>query len=465
MASEDPVPVIDDYDAAVAFLDERVARGVRPGLERTEGVLSYLADPHTAYSTIHVAGTNGKTTVARMVDAILGSHGLRTGTFTSPHLRHVEQRFAIDGATMSRETFVAAVRDIAWFVEEYERREGEGPTYFEMTTLVALSAFAEAAVDVAIVEVGLGGRLDSTNVIDANISVITGIAVDHTAMLGHTVSAIAGEKVAILKDRGTLVTGPLPAATEGVVTARVAETASRWLRSGDDFGVESAVPAVGGWSASMRGVYDDYEDLYMPLHGRHQVDNLATAIAASEALVEHALDLEALRAATSAMTSPGRIEVVGRHPLVVIDGAHNAQSLAALAETLVDEFPPLEWQLVLGLRGDRDVEELLEPFRSLLVGAIVTEPDDPAAIPAERVATGVRAALGIDVAAIGTVPDALEAAMEAAGADGGVLVTGSLYVAGEARAAAVGEEIKPAGVHVRLDPPVDVGIEEEDAEG
>ncbi len=462
---ETHVSRIDGYEAAVAFLDERIGRGVDLGLDRTRGVLGYLGDPQQNYSIVHVAGTNGKTTVTRMIDTILGAHGLRTGTFTSPHLSRVEQRFTVDGATLTPQRFVDAVGDIAWFVEEYERRNGEGPTYFELTALIALAALAEAAVDVAVLEVGLGGRYDATNVVDADVSVITGIAMDHQSVLGNSVAEIGAEKVAILKDGGTLVTGPLPAAADGVVTARVAETGSRWVRSGDDFGVDDAVVAVGGWRTDVRGLAADYDDLYLPLHGRHQVDNLVTAIAAAEVFVEHPLDASALRDAAAAMTSPGRIEVVDRRPLVIVDGAHNAQAFEALAETVAVEFPALDWQLVVGLRGHRKVDELLAPLVGLPVGAFATEPDDPAAIPVERLAEDMQSTLNLDVTRAPTVADAVAQAVAAAGTAGGVLVAGSLYVAGEARTIFVAEDAMPAGVHVRFEAPIDVEAEEADLDG
>lgn len=448
------LPEISDRDDAVAFLDARIGQGVKPGLDRIGGLLDYMADPHLAYPIVHVAGTNGKSTVARLATDVLGAHGLNVGTFVSPHLHRVEERFSIGGSSLSAEQFVALLAENAWIVEEFERRAGEGVTYFELTAALAFAAFAEAAVDVAVVEVGLGGRWDATNVVDAAVSVVTGIALDHVAFLGGSIAEISAEKAAILKDDGLLVTGPLPAAAEGPITARVAETGSRWFRYGDEFAIESTVAGVGGWSADVRGVYAEYRDLYLPLHGRHQVDNLATSIAASEAFLERELDRGALGAALDATASPARVEVVRRHPLVVIDGAHNEQGVGALARALVEEFPVADWQLVVGMRGDRNVEELLAPLSGLAARVWATEPDDPDAIPAGRIAAAA-AAVGAKVSVVPSVPEAVDAAITAAGDQGAVVVAGSLYVAAEGREAIVGEADRPSGVHVRIDAEVE----------
>jgi dihydrofolate synthase/folylpolyglutamate synthase len=462
----DPLPAVTDHTTAIAFLDARIGRGVKPGLERITGLLDFMADPHLNYPIVHVAGTNGKTTVTRLVSDILGAHGLITGTFISPHLHHVEERFSVGGAPLTEDGFVDLVAENAWIVEEYERRHTEGVTYFELTAALAFATFAEAVVDVAVVEVGLGGRWDATNVVDASVSVITGIAMDHVAYLGDSIAAIAAEKAAVLKEGGLVVTGPLPAAAEGSVTAQVAATNSRWFRYGDAFTVDSAVPGVGGWSVDVAGVYAEYPDLYLPFHGRHQVDNLATSIASAEAFLEHALDPDALTAALASAVAPARIEVVHRRPLVVIDGAHNEQGLSGLAATMRSEFPTSSsWGLVVGMRGDRDVATLLAPFADLVDHVWATEPDDPAAIPAATVAAAAASALDVDVETMASVPEATSAAIDAAGRDGAVVVTGSLYVAAEARESLIGTEVRPSGVHVRIEAEVEMpGYPEEEDE-
>jgi len=448
---EPSIPTIETREDAEAFLDERIGQGVKPGLERITGLVGFMGDPHLDYPVIQVAGTNGKTTVTRLVADILGAHGIRTGTFTSPHLHRVEERFSVDGTPVSAEEFTQAVADIAWFVAEYERRSGSGVTYFEVTAALAFSVFAGVALDVAIVEVGMGGRWDATSVVDANVAVITGIALDHVEFLGETIGEITGEKAAIIGDASTVVTGPLPAAAEGAITARVEEAQAQWYRSGDGFAVADATIAVGGWVVDIDGIYASYNDLYLPIHGRHQVDNLATAVATAEVFLGRALDPDALRTALGATAQPGRIEVVHHRPLVVVDGSHNAQGIEGLAATLEDEFPDAEWQIVVGIRGRRSPAEILEPLGGFVAHLWATAADDPGAVDPDLIAAAAGEVLGCEYTVVDGVPEAVAAAMDAAGSDGSVVVTGSLYVAGEARAALVGTEFRPSGVHVRFE--------------
>lgn len=448
---DESIPVINNRSDAEAFLDNRIGQGVKPGLERISGLLGFMGDPHLDYPAIQVAGTNGKTTVTRLIADILGAHGIRTGTFTSPHLHRVEERFSIDGAPVTIEQFTHAVSSIAWIVEEYERRTGGGVTYFEVTAALAFAIFAEFALDVAVVEVGLGGRWDATSVVDAAVSVITGIALDHVEYLGETVGEIAGEKAAIIGDDGVVVTGPLPPAAEGAITARVDEARARWYRANDAYAVADARVAVGGWMVDVDGIYTQYPELYLPNHGRHQVDNLATAIAASEVFLGRALDIDALAAALAASTQPGRIEVVHHRPLVVVDGAHNVQGIEGLAETLSEEFPDATWQVVAGMRGPRSPEDILAPLRGLAGHLWATAPDDPGAIDATTVAEAGGRALECESTVVESVPEAVASAIEAAGPGASIIVTGSLYVAGEARASLIGTEFRPSGVHVRYE--------------
>lgn len=445
------IPIVETRSDAEAFLDERIGQGIKPGLERISGLLGFMGDPHRDYPVIQVAGTNGKTTVTRLIADILGAHGIRTGTFTSPHLHRVEERFSIDGAPISADEFTEAVAGIAWFVEEYEQRSGSGVTYFEVTAALAFSVFADVALDVAVVEVGLGGRWDATSVVDAAVAVITGIALDHVEYLGETLGEIAGEKAAIIDRDGVVVTGPLPPAADGAITARVDEAGARWYRANDAYAVSDARIAVGGWMVDIDGIYARYGDLYLPTHGRHQVDNLATAIAASEAFLGRPLDNDALTAALAASTQPGRIEVVHHHPLVVVDGAHNVQGIEGLAAALSDEFPDAQWHLVAGMRGKRSPEQILAPLRGLADHLWATAPDDEGAIDPAMIADGGGRALACDSTIVAGVPEAVAAAMEAAGSKGSIVVAGSLYVAGEARASLIGTEFRPSGVHVRYE--------------
>lgn len=422
---------------AVDFLDERIGSGVQPGLERISGLMALMGDPHLAVPTIHVAGTNGKTTTVRLIRDLVLAHGLSVGTFVSPHLHSVEERFTINGEVISERAFVDVMASLAAFVEIYEQRHATTVTYFEATAAFAFALFETEAVDVAVVEVGLGGRLDATNIVAAEVSVITGIAMDHMAYLGTTIGAIAGEKAAILKEGGTLVTGPLPAAAEGPVTAQVVATGSKWHMAGGDFSVTEAVLAVGGWHISISGLHADYEDLYLPLHGRHQVQHFATAVAAVEALFGRSLDPDAVRTAAAGATSPGRIEVVQRNPLVILDGAHNAEGLQGLAEALATEFPETRRVLVVGFRGERDVPHLLEALDGLFDEVVVTAADDADAVDVGSVADGVRQAFGAEVTVVVEQPvaQAVTEALHRVAEDEILVVTGSLYVVGEARQA------------------------------
>ncbi|MEN8113051.1 MAG: cyanophycin synthetase [Actinomycetota bacterium] len=452
----DPIPSIESRADAEAFFDERIGAGIKPGLERIEGLLEFMGNPEVEYPVILVAGTNGKTTVTRLVADILGAHGIRTGTFTSPHLHRIEERFSIDGSSVTAEEFTQGVSDIAWFVEEYERRAGHGVSYFEATAALAFSLFAGIALDVAVVEIGLGGRWDAANVVDSAVAVITGISLDHVEYLGETIGEIAGEKAAIIGHDGVAVTGPLPAAAEGTITGYVDDAHATWLRFGEAFSVADAVLAVGGWLVDISGIYADYPEIYVPLHGRHQADHLATAIATAEAFLERALDPDVLRDAVAATTQPGRIEVVHHRPLVVIDGAHNVEGVTGLSTALRDEFPEARWQLVAGLRGQRSPAETLEPLTGLIEHLWATAPDDPGAIAPSEVASSAGAALGCGTTAVEGVPDAVQRAIEAAGEDGAVVVAGSLYVAGEAREAMIGTDFRPSGIHLRYEAEVDV---------
>ena len=461
MAEPQPT-VITTRDQAEAFLDDRIGSGVIPGLERIAGLLALMGNPELSFPSIHIAGTNGKTTVARMVQQILGAHGLSTGGFTSPHLHTIEERFTLAGKVIDGDTFTATVQDVAWFVERYEAEHDTTITYFELTAAMAFSLFASAVVDVGVTEVGLGGRLDATNVLDAAVSVITGVDIDHVEFLGPTIEGIAGEKAAIVKQDGTLVTGPLPPDAKSAVAERVRQTDANWMASGSDFAVTSATVAVGGWQCSIAGVFGEYEDLFLPIHGRHQVDNLATAIAACEMFLGRALDTSSLLFAIGAMTSPGRLEIVRRRPMVLIDGAHNAQGFRGLASTLDAEFPALPWKLVLGLRGQRSASELVAPLAGMVSQVYAATADDAAAVDALVVAEDAAATLGVPAAAFESPELALAEAIADAGVEGGVVVAGSLYLAGDLREGFELRSDRSGEAHVRYE--AEVADDPDDAE-
>ncbi|MDK1096448.1 MAG: folylpolyglutamate synthase/dihydrofolate synthase family protein [Actinomycetota bacterium] len=455
---------IKNRDQAEAFLNARIGHGIKPGLSRITGLLEFMGNPQTTYPSIHIAGTNGKTTVSRMVQQILGAHGLATGGFTSPHLHTVEERFTLHGVTLDSTDFTDAVADIAWFVTAYEREADTSVTYFEVTAALAFSIFSTATVDVAVVEVGLGGRLDATNVIDSTVAVITGIDIDHIEFLGPTKAHIAAEKVGILGAGGLLVTGPVEGDVADVIGAKVAETASSWIRSGSDFTVTDAVVAVGGWHVSIDGVFGEYEELYLPMHGRHQVDHLATAVAACEMFLGRDLDQDSIATAVESMNSPGRLEIVNRRPLIMIDGAHNIQGFLGLAETLANEFLAIEWRLVLGMRGERDVGDLVSPLRGLIGKVFATAPADAAAIAPQEVAEAAGESLQVEAVVFADPAEAVDAAQREAGADGGVVVAGSLYLVGEVRTRYVTVGDRSGEAHLRFEAERDDGDDEADLE-
>jgi dihydrofolate synthase/folylpolyglutamate synthase len=423
-----------DYIEALAYLERHISLGVRPGLERIESLLDYMGRPQEGYPIIHVAGTNGKTSTSRFCTLLLVSHGLNTGTYISPHLQRVEERLAINGRFATEPEFALAVSDVAAFAAVREEEGHEPNTYFELTTAAAFAFFADQAVNAAVLEVGLGGRLDATNVVDAEVCVLTSIGIEHTEYLGEDLASIAGEKVAIAGTNSILITGPLPDPALEVAEARARELGIHHRHYGKDFSVLDAELAVGGWLATIAGAEETYEEVFVPVHGRHQLVNLANAIAATEALLGSKLDADAVRDAAAAATMPGRMEAVGVNPLVLIDGAHNADGVAVLVESLEEEFPTIRWQMVLGVMGDKNIDAMVEKLAPSCEGIVVTAPRSERAVPPTELAGRVEKLVDIPVLVADDVGDALDMARAEAGREGAVLVAGSLYLVGEVRA-------------------------------
>ena len=423
------------YSDAVAFLDRHIGLGFKPGLERMAALLDLLANPQEAYPIIHITGSNGKTSTARIATSLLAAHGLTAGTFTSPHLERVEERLSINGTQATPDEFAGAVADVAPFVDLLEQRIGERPTYFELTAAMAMAWFASHAVDIAVVEVGLGGRLDATNAADGRVAVVTGVALEHVNYLGETVARIAREKLAIAKPGSVLIAGPMSEDADREAIAHAASRSIDLRRYGHDFRVAEAERAVGGWFCEVEGIYATYSDLYLPLHGRHQTLNLAVAVAAVEELYGRALSAEAAVEGASAASSPGRLEVMGHQPLVLIDGAHNEEGFGALAHALLEEFPALDWTVVMGVLGDKDLDAMLMHLQGLVVRLYATAPDSDRATSPAEVARAARRVLGpeVEVIEVANVPLAATTARVATPSDGALLVTGSLYVVGESR--------------------------------
>jgi dihydrofolate synthase/folylpolyglutamate synthase len=422
-----------DYPEALAYLDRHIALGVKPGLDRIQGLLDDMGRPHDGYPVIHVAGTNGKTSTSRFATLLLVAHNLTTGTYTSPHMQKVEERLSINGASASEAQFALAVSDVAAFAELREKGGEEANTYFELTTAAAFALFADKAVNVAVLEVGLGGRLDATNVVDAEVCVLTSIGIEHTEYLGEDIATIAGEKLAIAGPNSILVTGPLPDAALEVAESRARDLGIHHRHYGKDFSVLDAERGVGGWLTTIAGAEETYEDLFLPLHGRYQLVNLANAVAATEALVGRKLDEEAVRGAVSIATAPGRMEVVGTKPLIMLDGAHNADGVAVLADSLTEEYPTTRWHVVLGVMGDKNVEAMMTSLSPLVDGVVTTAPKSERSVPPIELAERIRDLVDLPALIAEDVELALDMARAEAGPDGAVLVAGSLYLVGEAR--------------------------------
>ena len=423
-----------NYDQALAFLDRHIELGWKPGLERISRLAEIMGSPHQAYPVIHVAGTNGKTTVTRAVAALVGALGLKAGSYTSPHLHRVEERYALAGEDATPEQLALAVTDVAPFVDLLEAEIGERATYFELTTAAALALFANEAVDVGVFEVGMGGRLDATNVVDGEVSILTGVSIDHAEYLGHTPTEIAAEKLEILKPGGRLVTGELTGEVAAVADRKCDQVESIRYSLGRDFVIEDLRMSVGGWKLDLDGIYGSYEDLYLPLHGRHQAANAAVAIAAVEVLLERRIPAEAVRESLASLRVPARIEVVDRSPLVVIDGAHNPESCQALARTLSEEMPATGWTMVIGAFRDKDIVSMLVPLAEHAAKVITTAVHQQRAMDPPALAEIVERVMpGIPVHPTAGVAEALSMARRLTGPDGAILVAGSLYIAGEAR--------------------------------
>ncbi|MBT8251199.1 MAG: bifunctional folylpolyglutamate synthase/dihydrofolate synthase [Acidimicrobiia bacterium] len=432
-----------NYDEAVALIDAHADRGMNPGLERIEGLLALMGNPQHAYSVIHVAGSNGKTSTTRLIATLAASHGMSVATYTSPHLHRIEDRLQYNGVAAAADEFAQAVDDVRVFEEIWEQRGGDLLTYFEFMTAVALAWFADRGVDLAVIEVGLGGRLDATNVVSSEVAVVTGIELEHTEQLGDTISAIAGEKIAIAKPDGILVTGDLHQDALEVAAAHSEALAIPWYTYDRDFAIVEASQAVGGWLCDIRGLHATYTDLLLPTHGRIQVHNLAVAIAALEALFDQAMDVDAARAGLAAVENPGRIEVLARQPLVVVDVAHTPNAASRLLEALEIEFPPLRWQIVMGASREKDAEGIIDVLGAIADGFTAVAADHPRSLdPAELLVLAEEHINGT-VSAASSVAEGLDQAMSLAGFEGAVLIVGSVFVAGEARSALLGIDNSP----------------------
>lgn len=398
-------------------------------LDRVQGLMDLLGSPELSYPAIHLTGTNGKTSVVRMTTGLLVEAGLSVGAYSSPHLERVNERLAWNGAPVDDEALAAVLSLVA----EVERYLPDPPSYFEILTAAALSWFADIAVDVAVVEVGLGGGRDATNVVDGRVAVVTNVSVDHVEYIGPTVSDIASEKAGIVKPKSTLVLGETDPELAQIFLDR---GAAHVMRRGIDFGVRNARLAHGGRIVDLYTPSGTYDGIMLPLHGAHQAHNAAVALTAAEAFLGNPLDRDVVEAAFAAVESPGRLEVVGHTPLVLLDGAHNVVGAGALRAALAEEFVDAPRVLVVGLLREKEPHEMLEALGAGTAETVICcRPPSPRALDPEVLAAAARD-LQIEAERVETVDlveEAVARALALAEPDHQVIVTGSLYTVGAAR--------------------------------
>ena len=437
------------------ILARRPEHSIQPSLDRIAALTALLGDPQRAYPVIHITGTNGKTSTARMTETLLRNRGLRTGLFTSPHLSSIRERICVDGEPLSAERFADAYDEVQPYLALVDESQPAALSFFEVLTAMAFAVFADAPVDVAVIEVGVGGTWDCTNVADGTVAVVTPISLDHERYLGNTVTAIAGEKAGIIKPGAVAVLAQQPVDAAEVLLRRVAEVGATVAREGLEFGVTRRELAVGGQLLGIRGLLGDYDDLFLPLFGAHQAGNAACALAAVEAFAgagpdagePAALDVELVRSAFAMMSSPGRLEVVRRSPLVIVDAAHNPAGMAATVAALSEAFTFTELVAILAVSEDKDVPGILDELEPVASELVVTGNSSPRSADPGKLAEMAAAVFGPDrVRAVPRLDDAIEIGValadeaDARDAAGGgppgtavVLIAGSVVTAGDAR--------------------------------
>ena len=413
---------------------------IAPTLERISALMDILGSPQLTYPTIHIAGTNGKTSTSRMIDSLLFATGMRTGRFTSPHLESYLERIAINGQSIDPKEIIFAYNDIAAYLDLMDEKFDNPISFFEAITALAFVAFAEHPIDVGVIEVGMGGTWDATNVIDADVSVVMPIDYDHMEYLGNTLSEIASTKAGVIKEGGFVVLAEQQPEAAVELLRRAAEVGADIAREGIEYELLSRAVAIGGQLISVKGINDTYEDIFIPLHGKHQALNAASALVAVEAFFgDQPLDIESVRAGFAAVTSPGRCEIVHRDPTVILDAAHNPHGARALAETLESEFTFDEVIGVVAIFGDKDAAGVLKELEPILNSVIVTQSSSPRAMPVEELEKVAVSIFGNDrVFPVESLGAALERAVEKAkrplsDESVGVVVAGSVVTVGESR--------------------------------
>lgn len=421
------------YAEALRYLDERsnyerTGRVDSPSTHNIDQLMDAIANPQHAYRSIHITGTNGKGSTAQITTKLLMAHGLRVGTYSSPHLDRINDRICIDGEPISDEEFGLQIGTIS----DLEVIAGVRPSFFEIMTAAMFRWFADEAVDVAVIEVGMLGRWDATNVINSDVAVITNIALDHTEYAGPTVEHIATEKAGIIKPSSIVVLGETDEILREIFLKPNAR--ARILR-GDDFDCEDNRLAVGGRLISVRTPRTIYEDILVPLHGQHQGDNASLAICAVEAFFDSIIDRQILDAALESVVMPGRFEVLAHQPLVIVDGAHNPAGAKVCAEVFFEDFNMQGRKiLVTGALRSRDPDELLTTFRANEFDVVITcTPPSPRGLPAKEMAEVARRIGCAEVIVADSVESACDLALKIAQSQDAVLVAGSLYIVSSAR--------------------------------
>ena len=418
---------------------------LEPSLDRIRAFSELLGDPQRGYPVIHLTGTNGKTSTSRMIDTLLRALDLRTGRFTSPHLERINERICIDGEPLTDEEFVRAFNDVAPYTHLVDASQPYPLSFFETIVGMAYAAFADAPVDVAVVEVGMGGLWDATNVADGAVAVVTPIAVDHARYLGTTVEQISIEKAGIIKPGATAVLTEQQPGPAGVLLRRCAEVGATPVREGLEFGVVSRVPAVGGQLLTLKGLQAEYDEVFLPLYGGHQAQNAVAALTAVEAFLgDRPLDADLVRDAFARVTSPGRLEIIRRSPMILLDAAHNPHGAETAAAALDDAFAFSPLIGVVGVMADKEYEAVLAAFEPHLAHVVCTQNSTARALPAVELAATARDVFGEDRVSVSPrLLDAIDEATALAEAgeavgpsigSGAVLVTGSVVTVGEARA-------------------------------
>jgi dihydrofolate synthase / folylpolyglutamate synthase len=429
---------VDAIEAALLarWPENRIA----PTLERIQALVDALGSPQLSYPTIHIGGTNGKTTTSRMVDSLLFSMGLRTGRFTSPHLETYRERIAINGEPIDPKDLIFTYNDIAAYFDFIDSKFDNPVSFFEAVTALAFAAFAEHPIDIGIIEVGMGGEWDATNVVKADVSIITPIGLDHMEYLGNTLTEIASTKAGIIKEGGFAVLSQQEPEVAVELLRKAAEVGADVAREGVEYAVISRAVAIGGQLLTIQGLKGVYDEIFIPLHGKHQASNAAAALVAVEVFFgENELDIDAVREGFAQVKSPGRCEVIHRDPTIILDAAHNPHGSIALHQTLDSEFTFDEIIGVVGVMGDKDARGILVNFEMFMDSIIVTKNSSHRAMEVSDLETLAIEIFGAD--RVHSSPN-LEAAIEKALKDTirplsdeslGIVVTGSVVTVGEAR--------------------------------